>query len=230
MQSQKQYNQFIIGLKDLKLPETILLKELYDSVIDEHIQEEFTEVLNKVKEIVQPRAGYAVFHSGEFGLHDSYIICGPEKFNCKKIVAQSLGSSDCLYVFVVSIGMVAERLVKKLMTAGEYLHGYFADIIASAYTESCAAWVEKIISDEASAAGEVCTMRYSPGYCGWDVVEQEKLFSLLPDGFCGVQLTKSALMIPLKSISGILGSGKSVVREGYQCDICEMNDCLRYKK
>ncbi|MBI2416528.1 MAG: hypothetical protein HYV28_01225 [Ignavibacteriales bacterium] len=229
MQPQKQYNEFIVALEDLKLPESTFLTELLDDSMAEHIQEEFAEVLNKVKGIIQPRAGYAVFHPGEFSIHDSYILCGLEKFNSKKIVTRALERSDYLYVFVVSIGGEAEKLVKKLMAAGEYLHGYFADIIASAYTESCAAWVEKIISDRAAVAGEECTMRYSPGYCGWDVEEQKKLFSLLPDGFCGVQLSKSALMIPLKSISGILGTGKSVVREEYQCGICEMNDCLRYK-
>lgn len=230
MHSKKQFNEFIIFPEDLKLPESTLLRELHNSDMNEHIHEEFTEVFNKVKEVVQPRAGYTVFHSGEFSLHGSYIICGLEKFNSKKIVTQALGGSDCLYVFVVSIGAEAEKLVKKFMAAADYLRGYCADIIASAYTESCAAWVEKIVRDGAAAAGEECTMRYSPGYCGWDVVEQKKLFSLLPDASCGVQLTESALMLPLKSISGIIGTGKNVIRDGYQCGICGMNDCLRYKK
>ena len=43
------------------------------------------------------------------------------------------------------------------------------------------------------------TNSYSPGYCGWNVSEQHALFSLLPEGFCGVRLCESGLMLPIKS-------------------------------
>ncbi|MCK7538940.1 MAG: hypothetical protein MZV63_52410 [Marinilabiliales bacterium] len=46
------------------------------------------------------------------------------------------------------------------------------------------------------------TNRFSPGYCGWDVAEQHKLFSFFKDNFCGITLTESALMNPVKSVSG----------------------------
>jgi len=57
-------------------------------------------------------------------------------------------------------------------------------------------------------SGKKITNRYSPGYCGWDVTEQHKLFQLMPENYCGIKLTPSALMDPVKSISGIIGIGK----------------------
>jgi hypothetical protein len=57
------------------------------------------------------------------------------------------------------------------------------------------------------------------------VEEQKKLFSFLPKEFCGVSLTDSALMIPIKSISGIIGVGKNVEYKQYFCDTCGRKDC-----
>jgi hypothetical protein len=61
------------------------------------------------------------------------------------------------------------------------------------------------------------------------VKDQFKLFSLLPENFCGIRLTDSALMIPIKSVSGIIGIGENVERKNYPCEICNMKDCYRKK-
>ncbi|RPI00292.1 MAG: hypothetical protein EHM64_17280, partial [Ignavibacteriae bacterium] len=53
----------------------------------------------------------------------------------------------------------------------------------------------------------------------------KKLFSFLPKRFCGVALTESALMIPIKSISGIIGVGEHVNYKPYFCDECGRKDC-----
>ena len=73
------------------------------------------------------------------------------------------------------------------------------------------------------------TNRYSPGYCGWQVAEQHKLFQLIPDNYCGIRLTESALMDPVKSVSGIIGIGENVKINPYTCRMCDMPDCV-YRK
>jgi hypothetical protein len=70
------------------------------------------------------------------------------------------------------------------------------------------------------------TNRYSPGYCDWNVGEQHKLFSFFPDNYCGIRLTPSALMDPVKSVSGIIGIGENVKRNDYTCRVCDMKDCI----
>ena len=52
-------------------------------------------------------------------------------------------------------------------------------------------------------AGDVF-LRYSPGYCGWDITGQRKLFHALRPEEIGITLRESCLMEPLKSISGVL--------------------------
>jgi hypothetical protein len=74
------------------------------------------------------------------------------------------------------------------------------------------------------------TNRYSPGYCNWSVSEQKLLFSFLPDGFCGIKLNDSALMTPIKSISGIIGIGQNVKMNEYNCNHCGVKDCTYRSK
>ncbi|MGB5263413.1 MAG: vitamin B12 dependent-methionine synthase activation domain-containing protein, partial [Lutimonas sp.] len=75
------------------------------------------------------------------------------------------------------------------------------------------------------------TNRYSPGYCDWKVVDQQKLFSFFPENFCGVSLSETSLMRPIKSVSGIVGIGKNVNYLSYICDKCKNLGCVyRAKK
>jgi hypothetical protein len=71
------------------------------------------------------------------------------------------------------------------------------------------------------------TNRFSPGYCGWNVKDQFTLFSFFPEKFCGIELTDSALMVPVKSVSGIIGLGENVQKKAYPCDVCTMQNCYR---
>ncbi len=50
-------------------------------------------------------------------------------------------------------------------------------------------------------------LRYSPGYCGWHITGQKKLFEELKPESIGITLNSSYLMQPIKSISGVMISG-----------------------
>jgi hypothetical protein len=59
----------------------------------------------------------------------------------------------------------------------------------------------------------------------WPIQEQQKLFSLLGEtDAIGVRLTESSLMIPNKSISGLIFTSPAVDYES--CAYCERLDCL----
>jgi len=67
---------------------------------------------------------------------------------------------------------------------------------------------------------------FSPGYCSWDVAEQHKLFSFFPTNFCGITLSDSSLMKPVKSVSGIIGIGSDLNRKVHHCLICNDKTCM----
>ena len=93
--------------------------------------------------------------------------------------------------------------------------------------ERAADWLEERIDEWAEEQGLGTTNRYSPGYCEWDVSEQHRFFSLLPEAFCGVSLTESSLMQPTKSVSGVMGIGHSAQKRAHACSICTMVNCFR---
>ena len=48
---------------------------------------------------------------------------------------------------------------------------------------------------------------------------------------CDIHLTDSCLMIPIKSISGVIGIGHNVRRRDYTCNLCGLNaSCRRGRK
>ncbi|GAH91002.1 unnamed protein product, partial [marine sediment metagenome] len=50
--------------------------------------------------------------------------------------------------------------------------------------------------------------RLSPGYCDWKIDQQKMVFRAMKDDSAGVRLTEECLMLPQKSISGIIGIGQ----------------------
>ena len=71
--------------------------------------------------------------------------------------------------------------------------------------------------------------RYSPGYCGWALSEQKRFFALFPENHCGIKLSDSCLMDPIKSVSGVIGFGRNVKKTAYECQMCELTTCI-YRK
>ena len=65
---------------------------------------------------------------------------------------------------------------------------------------------------------------------GWSVEEgQPQIFSLLDSSQVEVRLTDSAIMLPLKSLSLVLGMGPGLNRQGTTCDFCAMREVCKYQ-
>ena len=111
------------------------------------------------------------------------------------------------------------------MSEGDPLTGYIYDMIGTLIVDSAAEKMQEILSERCAGNGLKITNRYNPGYCGWAVVEQHKLFSLMSDNFCGIRITDSALMEPIKSVSGFIGIGEKVKYNKYTCSLCDMRNC-----
>ena len=104
--------------------------------------------------------------------------------------------------------------------------GYIFDVIGSVAVEKATEKIQEILKGELLKSKLGITDRFSPGYCEWNVAEQQKLFQLMPRGFCGVSLSQSSLMNPIKSVSGIIGIGTGLKEKGYQCQWCSDVNCI----
>jgi hypothetical protein len=214
--------------KDLKLSssqiETVLGykvgedRELVTSLIE--------EILAESRDISNIKAQFTVFNDIQFDDNSKSVEIDKIKFQIKKIVFGQVKKSDSIAVFLCTAGEEIEIRSRKAMQERDFLKGYIYDVVGSEIVEAAADLMQAELEKSMLDSGEKITNRYSPGYCGWDVEEQHKLFKLMPENYCGIKLTPSALMDPVKSISGIIGIGKDVKNNPYICRLCNQNDCV----
>lgn len=196
-----------------------------------HFDEMIDDILKVLPEKLNIRAGYKIVDVERISNKKDGIILYKNFFKTEKIITSQLNKIENAAIFVATIGSVIESWIKELNEKGNLALSYIADIIASEAVENVANILHDHIKRKMSNLGLNVTNRYSPGYCNWSVSEQHKLFALLPHNFCGVSLKESALMIPIKSISGIIGIGKNAKWRDYLCEKCGVKDCTyRIKK
>ena len=106
---------------------------------------------------------------------------------------------------------------------------FIADAMGSVIAEHCADQMEICLQESIDKLGWRHTNRFSPGYCGWHVSQQQLLFPLFGGQTCGVCLTESSLMVPIKSVSGIIGLGEKVRKLDYTCGLCDFKQCYKRK-
>ncbi len=147
-------------------------------------------------------------------------------FNLGRTVTSDLAKSTGIAFFIGTCGGEVEKFSKQLMKTGELLDGLIADLIGSEIAEDVARYVHEEIARQMALQGLNTTNRYSPGYCGWPVADQQKLFAMMPGSNCGVVLNQASLMLPIKSVSGVVGIGKNVRNKDYSCSKCKAADCL----
>ena len=164
------------------------------------------------------------------------------RFHPGKIITNQLKGSEALCWFVATAGQEFEAFQHRLTQEGDMVRVYLANEIGSIIAEKTADRMEDLLQEQLTPKGLYRTNRYSPGYCGWKVNEQPILFELfrpkdsaqncnVPPTPCDIHLTDSCLMIPIKSVSGVIGIGHNVHRRDYTCNLCGLSaSCKRGRK
>ncbi|MFO7656903.1 MAG: vitamin B12 dependent-methionine synthase activation domain-containing protein [Bacteroidales bacterium] len=157
------------------------------------------------------------------------VRIGDLEFRIKGRLFKELKGSEKIALFLCTAGSEISKVAKELMKKGDLLPGYIFDVIGSVTVERAMDEIQRQFGEKMQERGYKITNRYSPGYCGWQTEEQFKLFKIFPDNFCKVSLTDSALMYPIKSVSGMIGIGRDVHYNEYNCDLCDAVNCI-YRK
>ncbi len=200
-----------------------------DGATDRHTRELVDQLTDRCRELAHPKGGFAWFDSGTF-LSENELELESVRFLIGKIIARELQRAEAFSLFAVTLGPGPESLGRECIRSGDYLEGYLIDLIGSAMVESLAGEIHAHIKSLAEKNGMMVTNHYSPGYCSWEVGEQQKLFGLLPPDWCGITLSGSSLMSPIKSVSGIIGIGSGVQYRSVSCTLCSMPHCQFRKR
>jgi hypothetical protein len=188
-----------------------------------------TTALGLLKEVAEPKGVLREISASVF----AGVFRGEGQNEPSTPVGDVFPRAENLALFVVTIGPRATREITERFAANDLALGAMLDSAASAAADKLAALAERRFADSLAKRGEMFpggrVLGYSPGYCGWHISGQRKLFDSLEPEQIGVILTDSFLMQPLKSVSGVLIAGpKEIhnVRATYQfCSRCKTRTC-----
>jgi cobalamin-dependent methionine synthase I len=165
-------------------------------------------------------------------IEDNRVHIGDSITLESKVIARLLKRCKKVAVFALTIGNYLEEMVAYLAENGLVLQATVLDAIGSGAAEKLAVYVEDRIRQMAHAEGFVASWRFSPGYCDWEVHQQKMVFQALNGDTAGIRLTESLLMIPRKSISGIIGIGPADngIEDYNPCCTCKKKECPGRRK
>lgn len=205
--------------------ESLFKKERITLRAPDAVLESADESIDKARSLAKPEAMLAKKAILSFDAGSIKLACGIEFSG--RTISSYIKPARALYLFLVTIGPAIEDEASRLMKIGESLSGYLLDRTGSFAVESLAGKLESHLRKEYKSKGKSASIRLSPGYCDWPVDEQVKLDMILDFSRIGVRLTESCMMIPRKSISGLIGIGPMGLfsRAKSQCKACSMKTC-----
>lgn len=189
----------------------------HDAQPDRATQQETAMILKEVSQWLRPQFSY-------------FVVNKLPDFEMGTIILRQLRGSEAYALFICTSGLEFEAYQHQLKEQGDMVRVFIADALGSVIAEKCADQMEKALQESIDKLGWKHTNRFSPGYCGWHVSQQQLLFPLFQGHTCGVKLTDSSLMVPIKSVSGIIGLGEKVRKLEYTCGLCDFKQCYKRKK
>lgn len=226
------FTPIAVPSSEIKVEEKHILRLLgYESDhIEPYISETIQHRIEESMGMIAARGGFIIRPIATLIPTEGLLAVDNETFHVGKIVASHLKKAEFVALFALTIGKELENHSEELFSRGEMLDGYIVNLIASEAAESAAGFIHNHIRELAQTKHLHVTNRYSPGYCNWNVAEQFKLFRFFPESFTDITLTESALMNPVKSVSGIIGIGEHVKLNRYKCAICNDKQCIYRNK
>lgn len=140
--------------------------------------------------------------------------------------------AERLALFAATVGSRVGARIHELFDADELALGSMLDSVCSAAADHltellCPRYLALAGGPRVQADWRV--LPYSPGYCGWHVSGQRKLFARLGPEEIGITLNASCLMLPLKSVSGVLVAGPGRIHKFHPtypfCQECRETPC-----
>ncbi len=197
----------------------------------ERMEELFNDVLRIFRRCAEPKGVIA-----DIGIEEFADVYQGEGKNAEKTpLAQIFPKACYLALFAITIGERVQGEISDLFTRRQFDRGFLLDAVASAAAEKTADRLEEhycnLLLTTAATDPDIMVIRYSPGYCGWDLSGQRRLFQALRPEEIGITLRESFLMEPLKSVSGVFVAGRPEIHtfdNSYPfCAECKSPNCQK---
>jgi hypothetical protein len=174
------------------------------------------ELLETARPLVRPRVLYLESYIDAKG--EDSVAFGGRTFT-SRVLRRNLEATEKIYPYLITVGGELETAAA---ATGDLLRQFQLETVADL---ALGAILDRFEAGLKACFGISGASRMSPGSLeDWPIVEQRPLFDLLGDteSLIGVRLTDSFLMLPRKSISGVVfPTEKSFI----QCSLCPRENC-----
>ncbi len=213
-------------IMEIRPEKEVVFKEFGIPKID-LVSEKNQQLYSEAIKVFQETSKLIVIYS-EISKEKFEMILKGEGNNSAEIpVEQIFPKADNLSLFALTMGKEVSEKIETIFKENDFALGSMLDCIASLSADKAVKKLEITFSDNFP---NTCVLSYSPGYCGWHITGQKKLFEYLHPEKIGITLNDSFLMIPLKSVSGVLISGKREIHTFENnfsfCSLCKTKSCL----
>ncbi len=157
-------------------------------------------------------------------LDDARTEIGGTVFHSRKLRAH-LKQSDRILVFAATLGISADRLVRRYL-ADDAAKAAVAQAVLAAMIEGYCDEICAQIAKEEGKNGYFLRPRFSPGYADLPLTAQRELFSLLEiTKRIGVTLNDACFMLPTKSVTAFIGLTRDKGCAERGCAACDAREC-----
>lgn len=184
------------------------------------------EAYQRLKSVETPRGVWSFFDvaadSGQAVFNESFSMEGRD-------LAELLRGCSRAVLVAVTLGPGVDKLINRLQ-ATSMSEAVVLDACASVEAEL---FCDKVENEavQSLGGGEFLTMRYSPGYGDVPLAESAKILSALGAfGKIGLSATESGLLLPIKSITAVIGVANERRDRKRDCSRCGSNASCPYKK
>jgi hypothetical protein len=199
------------------------------ATVPRHIEDLYQEGLQRFTETAAP-----IGIVDPIGIEEFNAVFAGEGLNePDALVGDVFPRAAHLALFAVTVGGLTSQAITEGFETKDFAVASMLDALASESADMAAEVLERRYEDQLRAQGwngsDGGVLRYSPGYCGWNVTGQKRLFRYLEPERIGLTLTDSCLMQPLKSVSGVIIAGSKAIHQfkptySY-CSTCETHAC-----
>lgn len=202
----------------------------HDAEVSENFENIYGEAIELFHELAESRGIIAGITTIRF----EEVFRGEGQNEKENPVEEIYRKSSYLALFAVTLGPVLSEKVTELFDTGEYASGFVLDSVSSYAVNSIVNIAERHLQSELAgrepSMSSCRVLSYSPGYCGWNISGQNKLFEVLRPEEIGITLNESCLMSPIKSVSGVLIAGPGEIHEFVNsfpfCNTCRTKSCV----
>jgi len=187
------------------------------------------ELLTTVNKLLEPAIAYESYsitevHRDRLCLEDGTVLYS-------SLLSSLLASATELAAVVGTIGPRLEEKTASYFDRNEPLRGLLLDGIGSAAVDCLAQEACQFMNLEALSRGYKASSPLSPGMRGWPIHEQRHLLKLVPAEQIEVHLISSAMMVPRKSISMVIGIGPDMPtwKQTEVCDRCSLKKTCQHR-